>query len=144
MITRMKSKGPSAGALLALGIVGALLVSGTPADAHKKHGKQDKHGQNQPKNPQSPAPSGPVIGQWHATRQPVAVRDHRPTPVVRDQRAGTPVVRDQRGGGGAPVKVTGDTARQRGQSAKSNKACVGSVCVSHPKLGAAIDRSKPR
>jgi hypothetical protein len=118
MTSNSKSKSLSTGALLALGIVGAMLMSGTATAGNKHH--------NPPKSPQNPGPVGPkptspvVQGGWHATRQPVAVRDHRPTPVVRDHQAGAPVVRDQRTGGST---VTVSETQKRG-----GVQCLGNLC----------------
>jgi hypothetical protein len=118
MTSKTKSKGLSAGAMLALGMVGALLVSGTPAEAHKK---QSSH-QGNPKTPQNPGPigplpkppaEGPVIGGWHATKQPDAVRDHRtPAPNVRDHRAND-----------GTVTVTDSKTQARGGT-----QCLGNMC----------------
>ena len=153
MTSKSKSKGLSAGAMIALGLVAATLISGTASAGHKHHG--------QPKGPQNPGPIGPlpkppgpqVDTQWPATKPPPVVRDHRPAPMVRDHRP-APVVRDQRkvpvvaasrtNGGSGGVTVTGNTARPRGKSSTSGKACIGSVCVTHPKIGTAIDRNTPR
>jgi hypothetical protein len=140
MTSERKSKVQSAGAMLALGLVGVLLISGAANAGHKHH--------NQPKGPQNPGPIGPLpkppapqgdIG-WHATRQPVAVRDHRPTPVVRDQRAGAPVVRDQRTGK-STVTVSDSKTQKRG-----GVPCLGNMCgpikAAKSTIGKAIKTAK--
>ena len=141
------------GAMLALGIAGAVFAAAvTPAAAHKGGGgKHGHHGQHQPKPPKNPGPIGPLPkpqSQPMPKPQPPVVRDHRTptgggvkvsdTPVIRDHRtpAPAPVVRDHR----APAPVATSTARPRTTTVKvagvkilsvktKGKACVGSYCL---------------
>jgi hypothetical protein len=134
------------GAMLALGIAGAVFAGAvTPAAAHKNGGgggKHGHHGQHQPKPPKNPGPIGPLPKPQSQPMpkpvpQPPVVRDHRtPKPViVRDHRtptgggvkvSDTPVIRDHRTPAPAPVvrdhrapaPVATSTARPRTTTVK--------------------------
>ena len=124
------------GAMLAIGLAGAVLVGSVAPAAAGKHGGGKgghHHGQQQPKPPKvtsQPMPLPPPVIK--------VVRDHRtpkPAPIVRDHRA-QPVIRDHR----APAPVARSSARPRTTTVKvagvkilsvktKGKACVGSYCL---------------
>lgn len=110
MNSATKSKALSAGAVLALGIVCVVLMSGTPAAS--KAGAQG--GERRATN-------------TALTPKPV-IRDHRPKPVVRDHVNGT-VTRDHTGGN---KPSTASKRRARGTPCLGNlcnvKVCAASVC----------------
>ena len=127
------------GAMLAIGLAGAVLAGSVAPAAAGKHGGGKgghHHGQQQPKPPKvtsQPMPLPPPVIKH--------VRDHRtpkPAPIVRDHRAPkpVPVVRDHR----APARVATNGARPRTTTVKvagvkilsvksKGKACVGSYCL---------------
>ena len=110
------------GAMLALGLAGAVFAASiTPAAAHKGGGGGGKnggqHGQHQPKPPKNPGPIGPLP---KPQSQPMPKPVPQP-PVVRDHRTPAPVVvRDHRTPGGG-VKVT-STAQVRDHRATATPA----------------------
>ena len=69
------------GAILALGLAGAVLAGSiTPAAAHKGGGG---HHQQQPKSPKNPGPIGPLPKPQPMPVPPPVVRDHRSDGSVR-------------------------------------------------------------
>ena len=136
------------GAMLAIGLAGAVLAGSVAPAAAGKHGGGKgghHHGQQQPKPPKvtsQPMPLPPPVIKVvrdHRTPKPAPiVRDHRAQPVIRDHRAPkpAPVVRDHR----APAPVATNGARPRTTTVKvagvkiltvksKGKACVGSYCL---------------
>ena len=136
------------GAMLAIGLAGAVLAGSiTPAAAHKHGGgggggHHGHHGGKPSKPPQNPGPIGPLPRPQSQplpkpVPQPPVVRDHRvPKPVVvRDHRvptgggvkvSDTPVVRDHRApkpvpvvrDHRAPARVASSSARPRTTTVK--------------------------
>jgi len=130
------------GAMLAIGLAGAVLAGSiTPAAAHKNGGSGHHGHQGKPsKPPQNPGPIGPLprpqsqplpkpvpqppVVRDHRVPKPVVVRDHRAPVVVRDHRATPVVARDQR-----PRTTTVKVAGIKVFSATTKgKRCVPGVC----------------